>query len=115
MEQLQIYKTELTAITMIRGVACVAVCLAHFSGTTSNEIIQIIFHYGILGVDLFFVLSGFILPYSLFKSGYQLKKYYLFLWKRLIRIEPPFLISIVIIITLSYLAQLSPNHSSTPM
>lgn len=115
MKTFQTNRTEIASITMMRGFACVAVCLAHFSGTTSNVMIQNIFHYGILGVDLFFILSGFILPYSLYKNGYQVKYYHRFLWKRLLRIEPPYLLSILIIVLLSYLAQLSPNHTSKPV
>ena len=100
---------------MIRGIACFAVCAIHFLGTISPNLAHDYVHIAMWGLYVFFIFSGFILPYSLYKSGYQLKKYHVFLWKRFIRIEPPYLISIGVIILLSYLAQFSPNHSSTPI
>lgn len=97
---------------MIRGIACIAVCTIHFLGTISRDLATDYVHIAMWGLYIFFIFSGFILPYSLYKSSYQLKKYPLFLWKRFIRIEPPYLISIAVLITLSHLAQLSSNHTS---
>lgn len=115
MEDLQTKKVELTSITMIRGIACIAVCAIHFLGTISPTLAQDYVYIAMWGLYVFFIFSGFILPYSLYNSGYQIKHYHRFLWKRLIRIEPPYLLSILIIVLLSYLAQLSPNHTSKPI
>src|SRR5699024_7990505 len=49
---------------------------------------------GYLGVQLFFVISGFVIPYSLEKAGYLPTDLAGFLFKRLARLHPPFLISI---------------------
>ncbi|MBI2259193.1 MAG: acyltransferase [Flavobacteriia bacterium] len=106
---------ELNFITSLRGLACLSVCIGHFSGTISNASIFHIFHYGIWGVHLFFIISGFILPYSMKNKQYKIVHFPLFLFKRIIRLEPPYLISIFIIVLISFLAQLSPNHTSTPI
>lgn len=49
---------------------------------------------GFLGVQIFFVISGFVIPYSLYKSGYKVTDSGRFLLKRLIRLHPPLLGSI---------------------
>ena len=57
--------------------------------------------YGWLGVEVFFVISGFIIPYSMLHAGYE------FLWhfgrhlvKRIIWLEPPYLASIAVVLVL---------------
>lgn len=52
--------------------------------------------YGYLGVQVFFVISGFIVPYAMVSAGYKLKDVWTFLVKRLIRVEPPYLFSIAL-------------------
>ena len=51
-----------------------------------------------MGVHLFFIVSGFVLPYSMYKSGYTLAAMPRFLWRRVVRIEPPYLISILFVL-----------------
>jgi peptidoglycan/LPS O-acetylase OafA/YrhL len=52
------------------------------------------------GVDIFFIISGFIIPWSLYHSGYKLKKFGTFLLKRITRLDPPYIATILIIICL---------------
>ncbi|MBK8725015.1 MAG: acyltransferase [Holophagaceae bacterium] len=52
--------------------------------------------YGWAGVELFFVISGFVLPYALHRGAYRLRDYGTFWAKRIIRLEPPYLISLAI-------------------
>jgi peptidoglycan/LPS O-acetylase OafA/YrhL len=59
-----------------------------------------IFSYGYLGLDLFFIISGFVIPYAMFRNNYELKKFPVFLLKRITRIEPPYIISFLLIILL---------------
>lgn len=98
---------------MLRGIAALGVCLMHFSGTINFPFLQDIGKFGGYGVPLFFVISGFIIPYSLHHNGYRIKNYFQFLLKRIIRIDPPYLITIGAIILLSFLAQYSPHHTSS--
>ena len=59
--------------------------------------------YGYLGIDIFFVISGFILTHVLLRSNYSLKSFHEFIAHRLIRLKPPYLASIVIV--LNFLAE----------
>ncbi len=54
--------------------------------------------YGYLGVDIFFVISGFVIPWSLYRSRYVLRDYPRFVLKRNVRLYPPYLASIAITI-----------------
>jgi peptidoglycan/LPS O-acetylase OafA/YrhL len=62
-----------------------------------------VFCYGKLGVQVFFIISGFILFDSLFNSEYRLKNMPVFILKRIVRIEPPYILSLILIIVISSL------------
>lgn len=91
----------------LRGVAALSVCCYHFFTRNGMFAIPVTTaslsnaaQFGWLGVQIFFVISGFILPYSLFQAGYQASpgNFFRFLWKRLSRLEPPYIISIVFVL-----------------
>ena len=67
-----------------------------------------------MGVEVFFVIFGFVIPYSLLKSKFSFKNYGGFLKKRFVRIEPAYLISIVVIILLNYCSTLVASYQGTP-
>lgn len=104
-------KKEIESVTMLRGIASLAVCFMHFTGTTNSTFLKEIGQYGGLGVFLFFNISGFIIPYAMKKSNYKVKDFFRFILKRIIRLDPPYIISILGIFLLSILAQLSKFHS----
>ena len=97
---------------MLRGIACLGGCFMHFAGTIHSDSLNNYAKYGGWGVPLFFVISGFILPYSLEQGNYKLKNYFRFVLKRLLRLEPAYLCSIVAVFLLSILAQFSPYNNS---
>ncbi|MDA7501803.1 acyltransferase [Chitinophagales bacterium] len=97
---------------MLRGIACLGVCFMHFAGTVDSKSLNEIAQYGGYGVPLFFAISGFILPYSLEKANYQNHNIHRFIARRLIRLEPAYLVSILGVFLLSFLAQFSPFSSS---
>ncbi|MCJ0742439.1 acyltransferase family protein [Pedobacter montanisoli] len=106
-------ENHLGVIDAFRGLAALAVCVHHFAGGTllpENNFLRIIASYGHLGVYIFFILSGFVLPLSMYKSNYRIDKFHLFVTKRLLRLDPPYLISIVIILCLNYLSTLSSHY-----
>jgi peptidoglycan/LPS O-acetylase OafA/YrhL len=98
---------RITGIDLVRGIASLSVCWYHL--TTANPdflpegILKASGKYGWLGVEAFFVISGFIIPFSLYRSGYKLRNYATFIVKRITRLDPPYLVSMVICILLIYL------------
>ncbi|HJT34366.1 MAG TPA: acyltransferase [Pirellulales bacterium] len=94
----------------LRGLAALAVAWFHF--TTCNAFLQSAWlkasgTYGWLGVDVFFVISGFVIPYSMYAGGYHPRQHFVrFLGKRLARLEPPYLMSLILVISLAYLKPL---------
>jgi peptidoglycan/LPS O-acetylase OafA/YrhL len=105
---------KIHSIQALRGFAAVAVMLFHFSGGYLSEghWFREISNYGTYGVHAFFIISGFILPYSLYHGNYKLKSYGTFIIKRLLRLEPTYLLSIVTLLGLAFLSySLSPYSS----
>ncbi len=98
---------RMEGIQKLRGLAALAVTLYHCSlnvripwphGFVSAA------DFGKFGVQAFFVISGFILPYSLWKAGYVLSDAGKFLLKRLVRLDPPYLTSVALSVVALVLA-----------
>ena len=94
------------------------VCMYHMRGAqnfvpNSNPIKQAT-DFGYLGVQIFFVISGFVIPWSLYNEGYRLKNFFSYLLKRIARIEPPYIISIILVLILNFLSTKSPIYAGLP-
>lgn len=93
-------KTYLPIISSLRGLAATAICFYHFVWSTvdyiKNEWVRTIFYYAQYGVPLFFVISAIVLPLSMFKHNYQFSHLKTFMLKRLIRLEPPYFVSLIL-------------------
>jgi peptidoglycan/LPS O-acetylase OafA/YrhL len=106
-------------VDCLRGIAALSVCCGHLaSGNTGfppDSILRItIGTYGWLGVEVFFVISGFVIPFALHRAGYQTRQYGTFLLKRLVRLDPPYLVTIFIAICVGYLAATASNFQGQP-
>jgi len=102
---------HIPSIDLLRGLASISVCLFHFviiSRLVFPSFFRDVFSYGHLGVQVFFVISGFVIPYSMYKGDYSLKKIKVFFQKRLVRLEPPYIASILLVFLLNFLFYLSP-------
>ena len=84
-------------INALRAFAALAVAWGHFVGG-QGKYLGMTGRYGYLGVDIFFVISGFVIPWSLYRSRYVLRDYPRFVLKRNVRLYPPYLASIAITI-----------------
>jgi len=95
-------ENQISVLDSLRGFAALSVCLYHFVCTTTgfihNQWILDFFSFGKNGVQLFFVISGFIIPWSMQKAGYRFADFFTFLLKRLARLEPPYIVSLVVAI-----------------
>ena len=102
---------EIKALTGVRGVAATLVMLGHFLPTAPKLAgsLPTIIERSYLGVDLFFVLSGFVLAMNYgerFAEGTVASEYKLFLIKRLARIYPLYFV-ITIVFSIKYLVNFS--------
>lgn len=101
-------------IDMLRGVAAALVLLSHLTTYKNPNYnipawLQSLGVHGRLGVEIFFVVSGFVIPYSLHQAGYRLSAFPTFLLKRIIRIDPPYIATIALTAGLAFAASLAPN------
>lgn len=91
--------TELPALTGIRFFAATTVFLAHVAYLPGTAWFAPSFGLGNFGVAVFFVLSGFILTYnyaSLFGHGVSLANYARFIWDRLSKVYPLYLLTLLL-------------------
>jgi len=96
-------------VDYIRAIASVAVALFHLGGKSLP-----VLKYGWLGVHMFFLLSGFIICKAI-PRNYSWRLSGKFISKRIIRIEPPYIISIIIVLLVNMLlAGLSLIPSAQP-
>ncbi len=82
-------------INALRAFAAIFVAWGHFV-TGQGKYLSLSGKYGYLGVHIFFVISGFVIPWSLYRSRYALRDYPRFLLKRNMRLYPPYLASIAV-------------------
>jgi peptidoglycan/LPS O-acetylase OafA/YrhL len=98
----------------LRAVAAVAVMLFHFFNHWVSPIhgalaailprgTQFILEHGDLGVEVFFVLSGFVIAHSLFGKAVTPKYAGTFVLRRSLRLDPPYWTVIAISLALPYL------------
>jgi peptidoglycan/LPS O-acetylase OafA/YrhL len=89
---------KIEVLDSMRALAAVSVCLFHFICTTTGYItdqaVLGFFRIGQYGVQMFFVISGFVIPWAMYAAGYRFKHLGQFMVKRLARLEPPYLFSI---------------------
>lgn len=109
-------KKYLPSVTLIRGIAALAVCLFHFSADFLAKMASynILLPHAWSGVEIFFVISGFVIPYSLLSDSAENISYGKYFLKRIIRIEPSYLASILMIIVLNYISTLFPIYKGDP-
>jgi len=104
-------RAELKALTGVRAIASATVVLCHLIGQypaiTEDTWPQHVLHFGSNGVDLFFMLSGFIIGYSyhhVFADTRAHAQAYLdFLRKRLARLLPAHLFALTLMLLLGAL------------
>ncbi|QKG51634.1 acyltransferase family protein [Hymenobacter sp. BRD67] len=95
-------KSYLPGLDTLRAVAALSVCFFHFSGGMMPKLVvpaaKSAFSQGYLGVDIFFVISGFIIPYSLVGKNHRVAGFFAYLKKRVMRINPPAYISLLLVL-----------------
>lgn len=84
---------HIKSLDLLRGFAALGVVLYHYSGlllpTLNPNYLTEVLSYGEYGVQVFFVISGFIIPFSMYKANYSINKFGNNLFRRYIRLAPP--------------------------
>lgn len=85
-------KKEIQSIAFLRGIACLFVVLYHLKSSAPNDSIFFhLFRFGAFGVDLFFMISGFVIVIATMND----KMVDSFFIKRVFRIYPPLIAAII--------------------
>lgn len=94
------------SVTTVRGLAALAVCWFHM-GFWSEQLPQGWLYdsaqYGWMGPHVFFIVSGFVVPWSLYVVGYRWRDAHRYLARRLVRLDPPYFSTMFVVIGLAYL------------
>ncbi len=107
------------ALDLLRGIAALAVVIYHLASCANGylpkgNLLGMVADHGYLGVHWFFVISGFIIPFTMRRNGYQLQHCGKFLAKRCIRLELPYLASLLLVLIWFTIGSLSKHYSGPP-
>lgn len=110
---------RLATADLMRTIACLLVVWFHLGGGAGSapgmELLGSTISLGYLGVHMFFVLSGFIVPYAMHRADYTFPRDYpFFLARRLVRLDPPYLVASFVSAIVAWLATLSPAYRGPP-
>jgi peptidoglycan/LPS O-acetylase OafA/YrhL len=99
---------RIATVEVLRGVAAFAVAWYHFTNANpqfpGTGWLRQSGAWGWLGVDCFFVISGFVLPLAMFRGGYRIRDAGRFLARRLVRLHPAYLVSLAVTVALWYVS-----------
>jgi len=103
-------KGHIQHIETIRAIAVSMVMLFHFISYHNglgfiywNEKVRNLSEFGAQGVEMFYIVSGFVISYALYRSNYKIIDYPRYMAKRILRIVPPYFLSIFSIIGVLYI------------
>lgn len=106
-------ENRIASLDLLRGLAACSVVLFHFTiketvTLSDSNGLRFVGQFGHYGVQIFFIISGFVIPYSMWAKSYEISDFGRFMMKRILRIEIPFLIIIVIEVLLIALSAMTP-------
>jgi peptidoglycan/LPS O-acetylase OafA/YrhL len=108
---------RLESVQIMRGIAASAVMLGHLTGGNFQVAFpefSLLFSYGYLGVTMFFVISGFVIPHAMDAMNYRVPDAGSFLLRRIVRLEPTFIISVLLAVIIAFLAARTPGYRGDP-
>jgi peptidoglycan/LPS O-acetylase OafA/YrhL len=109
-----VQRRHISGLALLRGLAALSVGLYHYTGAVLPKLnvpeIQAIFKNGWLGVEVFFVISGFVIPYSLLGKNYSPRKFFPYIAKRIVRINPPAYLAMLLVLAQWYLIDYALSH-----
>lgn len=110
-----IRQKNISVINAYRAVGIILVMFSHFTvsvvGFFDSPLLPYIHKLGGLAIIVFFTISGFVIPWWLFHAEYRIKDYGRFVARRMLRIEPPFIVALFLAIAYTYVRTLSPYYN----
>ena len=97
---------HIASLDLLRGLAAMSVLAFHLLRDCPFEAVPVLkamIDRGNLGLELFFFISGFIIPYSMYVNGYSTKDFPRYFLKRSCRIEIPYVASFLLVILMRVL------------
>lgn len=103
---------RINSVEWLRGIAALGICQMHafcaLDFFSKDEVFFQTYIFpisiaGRLGVAVFFVISGFIIPYSMWRRNFTIRDFFSFLLKRLKRLEPPYLVAILLTLFIAFI------------
>ena len=97
-------KNYISNLDIFRAIATLSVCMIHFRSNDVLEgtLLNTLMSNGHLGVQIFFVISGYVIPLSMHRSRFQWSATHNFLVRRFFRLYPPYAIATVFGIVVWY-------------
>ncbi len=103
------------SVDLLRCLAGSAVLWAHIGGGSRFPAIAEPAELGRLGVEVFFVVSGFVIPHAMYRSGFVFPTDSgNYLLRRLVRLDPPYFLASAGAALLWYLSSLAPGFQGEP-
>lgn len=115
-----IFVSRLESIHVMRGIAAFAVMICHLTYANDNFRAKLpafssFFSYGFLGVWMFFVISGFVIPFAMKGLEYRFPaSAWPFFLRRVVRLEPPYVVSVLLAFAIAYVAARTPGYRGAP-
>jgi peptidoglycan/LPS O-acetylase OafA/YrhL len=107
--------TRIGSAEILRCVAGTLVLWYHLSLNINNNFLRWTGSWGWCGVQIFLVVSGFIIPYSMQKSGYKFPRDIgSFLVRRLVRLDPPYFVASAAAALIACIAYRIPGFRGPP-
>jgi len=107
---------KIVSVQYLRGLAALGVVFCHYgSSLEAHPILSSFFSFGQTGVSVFFLISGFIIVYSLSESNYRPHQFFTFLLKRSIRIDPSYYVAILLTLLLFAILSHIPSYKGNPI
>jgi peptidoglycan/LPS O-acetylase OafA/YrhL len=106
---------RLESIQIMRGIAATMVMVHHFTYANPGFAAAFptftgLFRYCWLGVWMFFVISGFVIPYAMYSMNYRISDdAWPFLLRRIVRLEPAYIVSVFVAFALTFVATRTPG------
>lgn len=91
------------SVDLLRFIACSSVLLYHLCYRLPGYAHDLT-AWGLFGVEVFFVVSGFVIPYSMYKSVYVFPRDAgMFVLRRLVRLDPPYFVCSALALFVAFL------------